>query len=101
METGKYKHLFKPLKIAEMPGQEQVFKNTGNADVNRWLNGRDHLDSTPAWATGIPEWILTRIPIRNAWSLWASTRTGPNIWEPKFNTAWGRSWKFTLSTGLP
>ena len=44
MAAGTYDHLIKPLKSAEMPGMENMFKNTGNADVNRWLNGRDHLE---------------------------------------------------------
>ena len=61
MSTGKYEHLFKPLKIAEMPGQAQFFKNTGNADVNRWLNGRDHLEGLQlnfSWGfyTGLGDW---------------------------------------------
>jgi hypothetical protein len=61
METGKYQHLFKPLKIAEIPGQEQFFKNTGNADINRWLNGRDHLEGVElnfSWGfyTGLGDW---------------------------------------------
>jgi hypothetical protein len=61
MGTGKYDHLFKPLKIAEMPGQAQFFKNTGNADVNRWLNGRDHLEGVElnfSWGfyTGLGDW---------------------------------------------
>jgi hypothetical protein len=61
MATGKYAHLFKPLKIAAMPGQAQIFKNTGNADVNRWLNGRDHLEGVQlnfSWGfyTGLGDW---------------------------------------------
>jgi hypothetical protein len=61
MTAGKYQHLFKPLKFAEMPGQEQLFKNTGNADVNRWLNGRDHLEGVElnfSWGfyTGLGDW---------------------------------------------
>ena len=61
MATGKYEHLFKPLKMAEMPGQAQIFKNTGNADVNRWLNGRDHLEGVElnfSWGfyTGLGDW---------------------------------------------
>jgi len=61
MTTGKYTHLFKPLKMAEMPGQAQIFKNTGNADVNRWLNGRDHLEGVQlnfSWGfyTGLGDW---------------------------------------------
>ena len=31
MASDKYGHLFKPLKMAEIPGQAQIFKNTGNA----------------------------------------------------------------------
>jgi hypothetical protein len=61
MKTAKYQKLFKPLKMAEMPGQAQIFKNTGNADVNRWLNGRDHLDGLElnfSWGfyTGLGDW---------------------------------------------
>ena len=61
MATGKFQHLFKPLKMAEMPGQEQFFKNTGNADINRWLNGRDHLEGVElnfSWGfyTGLGDW---------------------------------------------
>jgi hypothetical protein len=61
MANGKYQHLFKPLKIAAMPGQEQFFKNTGNADINRWLNGRDHLEGMElnfSWGfyTGLGDW---------------------------------------------
>jgi hypothetical protein len=61
MATGKYAHLLKPLKTAERPGQEQIFKNTGNADVNRWLNGRDHLEGVElnfSWGfyTGLGDW---------------------------------------------
>jgi len=61
MATGKYQHLFKPLKIAAMPGQEQFFRNTGNADINRWLNGRDHLEGVElnfSWGfyTGLGDW---------------------------------------------
>lgn len=61
MASGKYEHLFKPLKMAERPGQEQIFKNTGNADVNRWLNGRDHLEGLQlnfSWGfyTGLGDW---------------------------------------------
>jgi len=61
MATGTYQHLFKPLKMAEIPGQEQFFKNTGNADINRWLNGRDHLDGVElnfSWGfyTGLGDW---------------------------------------------
>ena len=61
MASSKYGHLFKPLKMAEMPGQAQIFKNTGNADVNRWLNGRDHLEGLQlnfSWGfyTGLGDW---------------------------------------------
>jgi hypothetical protein len=61
MADGKYQHLFKPLKMAEIPGQEQVFRNTGNADINRWLNGRDHLEGVElnfSWGfyTGLGDW---------------------------------------------
>lgn len=61
MATSKYQHLLKPLKIAAMPGQEQFFKNTGNADINRWLNGRDHLEGMElnfSWGfyTGLGDW---------------------------------------------
>jgi hypothetical protein len=61
MSTGKYEHLFKPLKMAEMPGQAAIFRNTGNADVNRWLNGRDHLEGLQlnfSWGfyTGLGDW---------------------------------------------
>ena len=44
MASGKYQHLLKPLKIAEMPGGSSMFRNTGNSDSLRWLNGRDHLE---------------------------------------------------------
>ncbi len=61
MTTGKYQHLIKPLKMAAMPGAEQFFKNTGNADINRWLNGRDHLEGVElnfSWGfyTGLGDW---------------------------------------------
>ncbi len=61
MAAAKYQHLLKPLKIAETPGQGQAFKNTGNADVNRWLNGRDHLNGVKlnfSWGfyTGLGDW---------------------------------------------
>jgi hypothetical protein len=61
MSTGKYEHLLKPLKMAEMPGQAAIFRNTGNADVNRWLNGRDHLEGMQlnfSWGfyTGLGDW---------------------------------------------
>ena len=44
MGEKKYAHLVKPLSIAAMPGAERAFRNTGNADINLWLNGRDHLE---------------------------------------------------------
>jgi hypothetical protein len=61
MASGKYEHLLKPLKIAEMPGIGNIFRNTGNADVNRWLNGRDHMDGVKlnfSWGfyTGLGDW---------------------------------------------
>ncbi len=61
MTKLKYDNLVKPLKIAEMPGAEQAFRNTGNADVNRWLNGRDHLNGVAlnfSWGfyTGLGDW---------------------------------------------
>jgi hypothetical protein len=61
MAARTYDHLIKPLKIAEMPGMEQAFRNTGNADVNRWLNGRDHLEGVKlnfSWGfyTGLGDW---------------------------------------------
>ncbi|HSW58501.1 MAG TPA: hypothetical protein VLH15_08875 [Dehalococcoidales bacterium] len=61
MAERKYEHLIKPLKIAEMKGQGQAFRNTGNADVNRWLNGRDHLNGVElnfSWGfyTGLGDW---------------------------------------------
>lgn len=61
MAKGKYEHLLKPLKIAEMPGLENIFRNTGNADVNRWLNGRDHMEGVKlnfSWGfyTGLGDW---------------------------------------------
>ena len=67
MSTGKFQHLFKPLKMAEMPGQEQFFKNTGNADINRWLNGRDHLDGVElnfSWGfySGLGDWHTGQDP---------------------------------------
>ncbi|MBN2240064.1 MAG: hypothetical protein JW712_09845 [Dehalococcoidales bacterium] len=59
--AGTYEHLLKPLKIAEMPGMGQAFRNTGNADVNRWLNGRDHMEGVKlnfSWGfyTGLGDW---------------------------------------------
>jgi hypothetical protein len=61
MTMGKYAHLLKPLKISERPGSEKLFRNTGNADVNRWLNGRDHLEGLElnfSWGfyTGLGDW---------------------------------------------
>ena len=61
MATGTYQHLLKPMKIAAQPGRAQAFQNTGNADVNRWLNGRDHLEGTAlnfSWGfyTGLGDW---------------------------------------------
>ena len=57
----KYAHLVKPLSIAAMPGFERAFRNTGNADINLWLNGRDHLEGVElnfSWGfyTGIGDW---------------------------------------------
>jgi hypothetical protein len=98
MGTGKYEHLFKPLKIAEMPGQAQFFKNTGNADVNRWLNGRDHLEGLQlnfSWGfyTGLGDWHPGMDPHVHPYPECL-------VFGPKYNTAWGRNWKFTLLTGL-
>ncbi len=61
MEKGKYAHLVKPLSIAAMPGAERAFRNTGNADINLWLNGRDHLEGVElnfSWGfyTGLGDW---------------------------------------------
>lgn len=61
MEKRKYEHLIKPLGIAAMPGIEKAFKNTGNADINLWLNGRDHLEGMAlnfSWGfyTGLGDW---------------------------------------------
>jgi hypothetical protein len=61
MAVGKYDYLLKPLKIAEIPGSERAFRNTGNADINRWLNGRDHLEGVKlnfSWGfyTGLGDW---------------------------------------------
>ena len=61
MANKKYAHLLKPLKMAEMPGIENIFRNTGNADVNRWLNGRDHMEGVKlnfSWGfyTGLGDW---------------------------------------------
>lgn len=61
MENIKYAHLVKPLSIAAMPGAERAFRNTGNADINLWLNGRDHLEGLElnfSWGfyTGLGDW---------------------------------------------
>lgn len=61
MGAGNYSYLIKPLKMAEMPGMGQAFRNTGNADINRWLNGRDHLEGIElnfSWGfyTGLGDW---------------------------------------------
>lgn len=61
MEERKYAHLVKPLSIAAMPGAERAFRNTGNADINLWLNGRDHLEGLElnfSWGfyTGLGDW---------------------------------------------
>jgi len=62
MAIRKYEHLLKPLRIAAMPGGSgNFFRNTGNADVNRWLNGRDHLEGMAlnfSWGfyTGLGDW---------------------------------------------
>ena len=61
MASGKYQHLLKPLKIAEMPGGSSMFRNTGNSDSLRWLNGRDHLEGVKlnfSWGfyTGLGDW---------------------------------------------
>jgi len=61
MEERKYEHLVKPLSIAAMPGAERAFRNTGNADINLWLNGRDHLEGLElnfSWGfyTGLGDW---------------------------------------------
>ena len=61
MEGKKYAHLVKPLSIAAMPGAERAFRNTGNADINLWLNGRDHLEGLElnfSWGfyTGLGDW---------------------------------------------
>jgi len=64
MASGKYQHLLKPLKIVAPPpgaGGFSMFRNTGNADVNRWLNGRDHLEGVAlnfSWGfyTGLGDW---------------------------------------------
>ena len=99
MATGKYAHLLKPLKIADRPGQEQIFKNTGNADINRWLNGGDHLDGLElnfSWGfytglgTGIRAWIRMCILIPNAWCLSAWIPTGRSIWAPNSSICLGK-----------
>jgi len=64
MAARKYEKYLKPLKIvAPPPGQGgfSMFRNTGNADVNRWLNGRDHLEGLAlnfSWGfyTGLGDW---------------------------------------------
>ena len=61
MKNKKYAHLVKPLSIAAMPGSERAFRNTGNADINLWLNGRDHLEGLElnfSWGfyTGLGDW---------------------------------------------
>jgi hypothetical protein len=63
MTEKKYQKYFKPLKIAKLPGSSgfNPFQNTGNADVNRWLNGRDHLEGLAlnfSWGfyTGLGDW---------------------------------------------
>ncbi len=61
MKHKKYSHLVKPLSIAAMPGAERAFRNTGNADINLWLNGRDHLEGLElnfSWGfyTGLGDW---------------------------------------------
>jgi len=61
MTNRKYEHLVKPLSIAAMPGAEKAFRNTGNADINLWLNGRDHLEGLElnfSWGfyTGLGDW---------------------------------------------
>jgi hypothetical protein len=62
MAKLKYEHLIKPLNIAAMPGEGvAMFRNTGNADSIRWLNGRDHLEGLAlnfSWGfyTGLGDW---------------------------------------------
>jgi hypothetical protein len=64
MAKGKYEHLLKPLNIASIPQMMRDgagFKNTGNADVNYWLNGKEHLEGLPlnfSWGfyTGLGDW---------------------------------------------
>jgi hypothetical protein len=64
MTAKQYQKYLKPLKIvAPPPGQgiPNIFRNTGNADVNRWLNGRDHLEGVElnfSWGfyTGLGDW---------------------------------------------
>ncbi|NLE08912.1 MAG: hypothetical protein GX631_06635, partial [Dehalococcoidales bacterium] len=58
---SKYDYLLKPLETAAIPGSEKAFRNTGNADINRWLNGRDHLEGVKlnfSWGfyTGLGDW---------------------------------------------
>lgn len=61
MANGEYQHLLKPLSIVAQPGLAGIFRNTGNADVNRWLNGRDHMEGVAlnfSWGfyTGLGDW---------------------------------------------
>ena len=65
MAANEYKKYFKPLKIVAPPPGAPVmvspFRNTGNADINRWLNGRDHLEGVAlnfSWGfyTGLGDW---------------------------------------------
>lgn len=63
MSKGKYDHLVKPLNCAVSgdDSRPSPFKNTGNADINRWLNGRDHLEGMNlnfSWGfyTGLGDW---------------------------------------------
>jgi hypothetical protein len=62
--AAKFQKYFKPLNIVAPPpgsGGFNMFRNTGNADVNRWLNGRDHLEGLAlnfSWGfyTGLGDW---------------------------------------------
>jgi hypothetical protein len=62
MAARKYEKYLKPLKIVATPGGPgNMFRNTGNADINRWLNGRDHLEGVAlnfSWGfyTGLGDW---------------------------------------------
>jgi hypothetical protein len=64
MAAKQYQKYLKPLKIVAPPpgaGGFNMFRNTGNADVNRWLNGRDHLEGVAlnfSWGfyTGLGDW---------------------------------------------